>query len=903
MKHLLKISLLVLTVAVFAAIAFWSINSTTKIDFSSQVKPILNKNCIACHGGVKKNGGFSFLFREEALGITESGQPAIIPGHADKSEMIRRLLSHDPEVRMPYKKEPLSDEDISILRKWIDQGAEWGEHWAYQPVVKPAVPAPPKQAGLSSGGLAAELNEIDLFVRRKFEQTGLSPSPEASKEILLRRASLDLTGLPPSKELRDAFLSTQNPIAYEALLDTLFASPAYGERWASMWLDLARYADTKGYERDPGRTIWRYRDWLIRAFNADKPYDNFLIEQLAGDLLPDPTDDQLIATAFHRNTMTNDEGGTDNEEFRVQAVLDRVNTTWEALMGTTFACVQCHSHPYDPFRHEDYYKFMAFFNNTRDEDTFAEYPLLKHFEPEDTVKLGQLKAWLAANAEEKQAKEIVQFVKSGQPAYNSILTDNFVNAELSDTKWLSFRNNGQCRLAGVELTGKNLLLFRYNSWTKDGEWTIRLGSSRGKVLASWKVPETEGKWKIDSLPLSVVDGRHDLYFQYTNKKLKDPRANVLTFDWFYFSKPFPPVAGDDTLQARQLYWDLVKAPAAVTPIMMENPENMSRLSQVFERGNWLVKGDTVEPGVPEIFPPLPAGMPANRLAMAHWMVSPEHPLTARTMVNRLWEQVFGQGLAETLEDFGSQGIEPTHPELLDYLAWQFVHEYDWSIKKLLKSMLTSATYRQSAVASAKALELDPFNKYYARAPRIRLSGEEVRDQALAVSGLLSSKMYGPGVMPWQPEGIWLSPYSSEHWVHSKGEDRYRRAVYTYWKRTSAYPSMLTFDAPAREVCTARRIRTNTPLQALVTLNDSVYVEAAYHLALRMLEQESPLNGKIAWAYEAAMSRHIDAERSQALESLYAEAMEVYGEEKEAERHAMQLVAAAILNMDEFLTKN
>ena len=903
MKHLLKISLLLFAIAIFAAIAFWSINSTKKIDFSTQVKPILNKNCIACHGGVKKNGGFSFLFREEALGVTESGQPAIIPGHADKSEMIRRLLSHDPEERMPYKKDPLSDEDIRILRKWIDQGAEWGEHWAYQPVVKPAVPVLSKQAGLADGGSIPELSDIDLFVRTKLEQTGLSPSPEASKEILLRRASLDLTGLPPSEELREAFLSTQNPMSYEALLDTLFASPAYGEKWASMWLDLARYADTKGYERDPGRTIWRYRDWLIRAFNADKPYDDFLIEQLAGDLLPDPTDDQLIATAFHRNTMTNDEGGTDNEEFRVQAVLDRVNTTWEALMGTTFACVQCHSHPYDPFRHEDYYKFMAFFNNTRDEDTFAEYPLLKHFEPEDTVKLGQLKAWLAANVDETQAKEIVQFVKTGQPAYNSILTDNFVNAELSDTKWLSFRNNGQCRLAGVELTGKNLLLFRYNSWTKDGEWTIRLGSSRGKVLASWKVPETEGKWKIDSLPLSAVDGRHDLYFQYTNKKLKDPRANVLTFDWFYFSKPFPPVTRDDTLQAHELYWELVKTPAAVTPIMMENPESMSRLSQVFERGNWLVKGDTVEPGVPEIFPPLPAGMPANRLAMAHWMVSPEHPLTARTMVNRLWEQVFGQGLAETLEDLGSQGVEPTHPELLDYLAWQFVHEHDWSIKKLLRAMLSSATYKQSAAVTARAMELDPFNKYYARAPRIRLTGEQVRDQALAVSGLLSNKMYGPGVMPWQPEGIWLSPYSSEHWVQSKGEDRYRRAVYTYWKRTSAYPSMLTFDAPAREVCAARRIRTNTPLQALVTLNDSVYVEAAYHLARKMEEQGSTLNGKIAWAYETAMCRPIDAERTQAFESLYAEAMEVYGDGKEAEKHAMQLVAAAILNMDEFLTKN
>ncbi len=901
MKHPIQIFALLSALALFGGITIWSITRTEKVDFSTQVKPILNKNCISCHGGVKKNGGFSFLFREDALGVTESGSPAIVPGHADKSEMIRRLLTHDPEERMPYKKEPLSEEEIDILRKWIDQGAEWGEHWAYQAVKKPELPNLQAAAGFNDTNGSA--TEIDLFIRKSLKEVGLTPSPEASREILIRRLSLDLTGLPPGRSLRDAFLRRENPISYEVLVDSLLASPAYGERWAAMWLDLARYADTKGYERDPGRTIWRYRDWLIRAFNSDKPYDAFLTEQLAGDLLPEPTDEQLIATAFHRNTMTNDEGGTDNEEFRVQAVLDRVNTTWEALMGTTFACVQCHSHPYDPFRHEDYYRFMAFFNNTRDEDTFAEYPVLRHLEPADSAKLTQLKQWLQQKSGAERAHEVAQFVKTWQPSVNSIQADAFVNAELSDTKWLSFRNNGESRLAGVDLSGRNLLIFRYNSWAANGVWTIRADSATGRVLARLAVPDTRGKWTIASLPLHSIDGRHNIYLQYQNEQLKDPKANVLTFDWFHFTTPLPQTSDNDPIDGEKFFWDLVNASAPVTPIMMENPQHMQRPSQVFERGNWLVKADTVEPGVPHIFPAIPAGKAADRLAMAEWMVRPDHPLTARTMVNRLWEQVFGQGLVETLEDLGSQGAAPTHPELLDYLAWQFVNEYNWSIKSLLKSMVMSATYRQSAAVSAEALEKDPFNKYYGRAPRVRLSAEQVRDQALAVSGLLSAKMYGPSVMPWQPEGIWLSPYSNEYWVSSEGEDRYRRALYTYWKRTAAYPSMLTFDAPAREVCAARRIRTNTPLQALVTLNDSVYVEAAGQLALQMSQQAQTVEEQICYAYQAAMCRPINPERYAALEALYAEALASYGGQKDAEMQALQLVAAAVLNMDEFLTKN
>lgn len=899
MNYLLKHRYVALPVlALIIGVVVWWRSPEKRVDFSTEVKPILNQHCIACHGGVKKSGGLSFLFREEALGKTESGQPAIIPGHADDSELMRRLLADDPEVKMPYKKKPLTEEEVDILRRWIDQGAEWGEHWAYQPVKKPALPAQQALASLSENSDATP-NPIDLFVREKLSDVGLQASPEAPRDILLRRVSLDLTGLPPSNELVEKFLRSQTPVTYEAVVDELLADPAYGERWTAMWMDLARYADTKGYERDPGRVIWKYRDWLIRAFNEDMPYDQFLTEQLAGDLLPNPTDDQLVATAFHRNTMTNDEGGTDNEEFRVAAVLDRVNTTWEVLMGTTFACVQCHSHPYDPIRHEDYYRFMAFFNNTRDEDTYSEYPLLKHFEPADSARLEKLKSWLGENVAPERTAEIVQFVKTGQPSINSIAADQFVNAELSDTKWLVFRNHGVARLAHVEMTGKTVLTYRFRTWLKDGTWTVKLDDpTDGKVLKQLKMKDTQNKWVIESIDIPPQQGVHDVYLTYESPSLKNPADNGILFDWFYFTNRFP--AGEGAKEAESIYWELVNATPVTTPIMVENPESMRRTTHVFDRGNWLVKGEEVAPGVPAVFPELPDGAPANRLGLAMWMTSPDHPLTARTLVNRMWEQLFGQGLAETVEDLGSQGIGPTHPELLDYLSWQLVNEYGWSLKKLLKAMVMSATYRQSAVASDEALSKDLFNKYYARAPRIRLSAEQLRDQALAVSGLLSEKMYGPSVMPYQPPGIWKSAYSNADWELSEGEDRHRRGLYTYWKRTSAYPAMLTFDASAREVCVARRIRTNTPLQALVLLNDTVYVEAAYHLALKMKQQPGD---QIAYGYEQAMKRSISPDKKQALEKLYNEAMAAYRKEENPELQSLQLVATAILNLDEFVTKN
>jgi hypothetical protein len=911
--------LLVIAVLLSILVVFVFSTRQPRVDYISQVKPLLNKNCITCHGGVKRKAGFSLLFRSEALAINESGKAAIIPGDPGNSEMIRRITHNDPEERMPYKHPALSKDEISLLKRWIAEGAEWGDHWAYVPVQ----PVPLPEVGTSLFGLIQNeenkwiKHDIDRFILQELNNQDLQPSGETDKETLLRRVSLDLTGLPPSQVIRDRYLMDTSTNAYSNLVDQLLSTPAYGEKWAAMWMDLARYSDTKGYERDDVRSIWRYRDYLIRAFNDDKPYNQFLTEQIAGDLLPGASDEQLIATAFHRNTMTNDEGGTDNEEFRTAAVLDRVNTTWEALMGTSFACVQCHSHPYDPFRHEEYYQFMAFFNNSRDEDTWSDYPVLRHFEKNDSGKLQSLNRWISQNISQHKAKEITSFIKTWQPAINSLRADNFINSELADTKWLVLRNRASTRLPQVPLNNSDVVMFRFNSYKKNGTMTIRAGSIDGPVLLKIKLPQTKD-WEIRQYPVKTTPGVHDLYFSYENPELKNPDDNGVLFDWFYFSEKFPAkkVPGSDS--AEKQYWELVRASTQVTPVMMENPADLKRTTNVFERGNWLVKGDAVQPGVPKSLNDFPEDAPENRLGLAKWMTSREHPLTARTMVNRMWEQIFGNGLVETLEDLGTQGAQPTHRELLDWLSRKFMNEYKWSMKRLLKEMVLSATYRQDARVTPEMLDKDPNNRYYARAPRIRLSAEQVRDQALAASGLLSTKMYGPSVMPYQPDGIWLSPWSGgEYWKKSEGDEQYRRSLYTYWKRTAPFPAMLTFDAGMREVCVSRRIRTNTPLQALVTLNDQGFIEMARSLAKKMIASGNGLPQQIAFGYEQLMFKNIPPEKLKVLSELYQHSFQQYKIDAAAtcemtglmDQHntpqtaAMVVVANALLNLDEVITKN
>lgn len=925
----------VVVVATLLAIGYQGIRFLTddRVDFNTQVKPLLNRKCISCHGGVKRAGEFSLLFRQEAVNTKgKSGKVAIVPGDASHSEMLRRIQSADPEERMPKNEEPLSSEEIALLTKWIDQGAAWGDHWAFVPPQEVSVPKPGLFAGFMDwlGGSKVSTwakNNIDYFVWEKLEAHDLVPSAEAEKATLLRRVSLDLTGLPPTKQMLDAFLKDADPGAYERMVDTLLASARYGERWAGMWLDIARYSDTKGYERDDSRTIWKYRDWLIKAFNDDKPYDQFLTEQLAGDLLPNPTDEQLIATAFHRNTMTNDEGGTDNEEFRTAAVLDRVNTTWETLQSTTFACIQCHSHPYDPFRHEDYYKYVAFFNNTRDEDTYADYPLLRTFNRKGDSTLTALTQWLGKHVSVSKAAQTKQFIKTWQPAYNGLTTDKFVKSELSDTKYLAMQHASSARLAKVNLSGKTQLMYRYWSSENGATLSVRADSANGRILATTRLDTTGGwKWRFKLLDLSASVGVHDVYFTVNNPRLKGTETYTVFFDWFAFGQDFIPGKGQVGYDiAQQQFWDLMyQTPEVVTPIMLENPADMRRSTHVFERGNWLAKGAVVQPDVPSSLGGIPKGYPRNRLGLAKWMTSPQNPLTARTAVNRIWEQLFGTGLVETLEDFGTQGFTPVHPELLDYLSLRLMNEYRWSMKKLLREIVLSATYRQDSKALPELLEKDPYNRLLARGPRVRLSAEQVRDQALAISGLLSTKMYGRSVMPYQPDGVWQSPYNGNKWSQHYGEDGYRRALYTYWKRTSPYPSMMMFDGASREVCMARRIRSNTPLQALVTLNDPAFVEAAKQLAVRMeTEASASPEAQIKYGYQLAMAHDLNSPKMAVLRKLYdsslghyrkhpADAMQLldlcpdddtrYRPKNIPHRAALLTVANTILNLDEFITK-
>lgn len=744
------------------------------VSFNRDIRPLLSANCFACHGpddAARK----AKLRLDDSDAALKSG--AIEPGKPGDSELITRVFSDDPDVVMPPPDSghKLSDEDKQKLRMWIASGAEFDVHWSFTPPVK----SPPPIVRNAEWPQHA----LDHFVLAGLEAAGLAPAEAANRYHFIRRLSLDLTGLPPTPEEADAFVADNSHDAVEKVIDRLLASEAYGEHWARMWLDLARYADTKGYEKDRPRTIWRYRDWVIEALNRDLPFDQFTIEQLAGDLLPEPTTDQLIATAFHRNTMVNDEGGTDNEEFRVAAVKDRVDTTLQVWMGLTMGCAKCHSHKYDPISNNDYYSFYAFFNQTEDADRGDDVPVL----PSPTSE--QRKAIEALEAELKQLE--LQLAEASD--------------ESDETKTLK---------QDIDRTKKSL------------------AAARGA---------------------------------------------------------FPK-----------------------TPVMRELAANKRRKTQIHIRGNFLDQGDPVEASVPEVFGAWPDGAPVNRLGVAQWLMQPENPLTARVMVNRIWARLFGTGLVETEEDFGVQGLPPTHPELLDWLSVDF-RENGWSLKKLLRTIALSATYRQSATLTEQKIAADPGNRSLSRGPRFRLSAEMVRDQALAVSGLLTRKLGGPSVMPPQPGGIWKSTYSNLQWVNATGPDRYRRGLYTYWKRTSPYPAMLTFDAGSGEVCQIRRVRTNTPLQALVMLNDPAFFEAAGALARRMKAIDGDIKAQLTRGFRLAVIRPVDADELAILNQVYARLQQQYaGDTNSASLlataadwkdgdAAMIAVANVLLNLDETVT--
>ncbi len=892
-----------------------SCQSEEVISYSRDVRPILNKHCLSCHGGIRAQGGLSFLFKEEALQAeTESGLPAIVPGHARQSELVKRLRSDDPELRMPQESEPLRESEIVMIEKWIDQGAPWDEHWAYRPLVKPAIP----EIDTSWGNHA-----IDHYIYQRLNNAGLKPTPMASPDVLARRLSFDLTGLPPDMDSIQDFLNHPDEQHYLNLIDHFLSSPHYGERFAAMWLDLARYADSNGYEKDMGRSVWRYRDWVIQSLNQDMPFDQFTIEQLAGDLLDQPTKDQLIATAFHRNTMTNTEGGTEDEEFRSMSVVDRVNTTFEVWQATTMSCVQCHSHPYDPFKLEEFYRIFALFNNTQDADLDSEYPFIMET---DSVreKLQNLTAMLGDHTD--HAPRSFSMITSDDlrklmfPRLLGHFADDFQHVLISDNGQFSnssYNSNNQKNkqyyllYENVPLLDLEAIRFHYFCRGDDALIEVRLDSTAGPLVATAPMVSKPGKdkdWQWKTFPVSTdLEDNHDLIFCFINTTgdFRTGVVNVKEMELMYEGQQI-----SDQIRAIQdsILW--LHRQGIKTPVMRSRSKVLNRKTHIFERGNYLVKAEEVGPGVPAILSSDSTAV-HDRLDLARWLVSYENPLTARVIVNRFWEQLFGRGIVETLEDFGTQGFAPSHEKLLNYLAYHFSHDWQWSTKRLLKEIVSSTTYRQSSVVSDYTLDLDPHNTFYSRGVRTRLSAEQIRDQALVVSGLLNREIGGKSVMPYQPEGVWQITYSSAKWKAAREADKYRRGLYTYWKRTTPYPSMTAFDTPSREFCVSRRITTNTPLQALVTLNDPVFIEAAEKFGKWMeAEGDGDLVKAISAGYQKALFKPPGSEVLQILLSLYAEsdqphARQVAIKPKEANKsiQPMTVVANAIMNLDAFLNKS
>nr|WP_262910780.1 DUF1553 domain-containing protein [Wocania arenilitoris] len=874
-----------------------------KINFNAQVRPILNKNCISCHGGVKQSGGFGLVFRENALAETINGKIGVVPGYPEKSEMISRIAHKDPEMIMPLEREPLSKEDIKTLTKWIEQGAEWQEHWAYLKPNEPEVP----EIELDWGN-----NQIDAFVYQKMKSNNLSPNEEANPYDLVRRVYLDLIGLPPTTEQIEAFINNTSDTRYETLVDALLDSPKYGEHWASMWLDLARYADSKGYEADRGRQIWRYRDWVIKALNEDMPFDQFTIEQLAGDLLPNPTKDQLIATAFHRNTLNNGEGGTDNEEYRISAVIDRVNTTWEIWQSTTMGCVQCHSHPYDPITQDEFYKSFAFFNNTSDWDVPTEHPVYREFDSITQIELDGINKWISNISSETEANKWTNFIHIQEPKirpedFNE--TKNTIHHNRSGQDYMLVYNESYVKLKDVGLDNIDRIYINYNQGEKiKGNLLVKADSLNGSVIGELKLNATRGFENVP-IKISTTSKRADLFFHFKSTD-KDYQCSI---DGFLLGEKLPTNKNEEYANVYTKIDQLLNASYRyTTPVMVEKQKGFSRVTQMFDRGNWLVKTDTVSATIPKLFNPNNDEF-KNRLDLAKWLVNEENSLTGRVIANRFWSKIFGKGIVVTSEDFGTLGDKPTHPKLLDWLANRFSKEWNWSIKKLLRTIVLSDTYKQSSVISEDAKAKDPYNQWLARSPRVRLSAEQIRDQALTVSGLLSNKMYGPSVMPPQPDGVWTVVYNDDQWKTSKGEDAYRRGLYTYLRRSSPYPSFISFDASERETCLSRRINTNTPLQALITLNDPVYFDAAINLAQQVKSIEGNKKAKVDLAYKKVMGKKITKEKSKILSNLLVETEAYYTNNKEEafelvnsenlELASLTVVVNALMNMDEFLVKN
>ncbi len=991
--------------------------SAAKVDFQRDVRPILSGTCFKCHGPdeATRKGGLRLDIREEALKPAKSGERAIVPKNPKASELVARVFTTDEDDVMPppSAKHPLTEAQKETLRSWVEQGAEYQPHWAF---------AAPKQAPLPRVKTRKwPVNGIDHFVLARLEQEKLKPSKEADRYTLIRRVYLDLIGMPPTPEQVQAFLNDKSPKAYEKVVDELLASPHYGERWARRWLDLARYADTNGYEKDRPRSIWPYRDWVISALNMDMPFDQFSIEQLAGDLLPKPTMDQLVATGFHRNTMLNEEGGIDPLEFRYYAMVDRVATTGTTWLGLTVGCAQCHTHKYDPITHTEYFQMFAFLNNANEPEQDLPDPKITEQRREHAAKLAKMIAGLAekfpvtnAPAQDTRPVEVkraeliekgfAEWLKQEQARTVAwqVLKPQALKANLAlltpQADDSIFATGDQSKSDTYEITyklPKGTTALRLEAIPDDrlpehGPGATYYEGPRGDFFLSEFTATTKGaKLKFSDATHSFgkpgigrgtatakncIDGdqqsgwsvnggqgeRHVAVFNLEQPLAEAGEVTIgMLFEKHYAAPlgrfrisattaPGKAEARDfaENLEAllaksewsqtereslRQLY--LLNAPELAaqraeidkvrraepeyptTLVMRERPPENSRKTFRHHRGEFLQAKEEVRPGVFEVLHDAPKGQALNRLTFARWLVSPENPLVGRVTVNRHWAAFFGRGLVRTTEDFGFQGELPSHPALLDWLAVEFVKQ-GWSMKKLHRLIVMSATYRQDSTVTPQLLAKDAENKLYARGPRVRLEAEQIRDSVLKAAGLLSPKLGGPSVYPPQPASITSEgTYGKLAWATSEGEDRYRRGLYTFIKRTAPYAMFNTFDAPSGEACVARRDISNTPLQALTLLNDTVFIEAAQALGREWAKEEGSVDAKLQKLFQRCLTRpatkdeivrlkgFYEAQRAR-LESKELNAAELSGsKDGTLEQAAWTIVARALLNLDEMVTKS
>ena len=850
--------------------------ATRHINYSRDIRPILSNSCYKCHGPDEheRKAGLRLDTKAGAIGKLESGEAAITPGSSVKSAIFQRLTSHDPDVKMPPPEsgKSVSAEQIGLIKEWIDQGAEFHPHWSFVPPRH--FPASPIKTPTAAS------NPIDRFIISRLEDEGLQPSPTSDKTTLVRRVTLDLTGLPPTIGEVDAFLADTSPNAYEKLVDRLLASPQYGEQMTRDWLDAARYGDTHGLHLDNERSIWPYRDWLIRSFNSNEPFDQFAVEQLAGDLLPNATIDQRVATGFSRCNITTGEGGAIDEEFYVRYAVDRVQTTGTVFLGLTLGCCVCHDHKFDPITQKDFYRLFGYFGSLTEEpmdrNAFLPPPAIRTGPAADSGKIDRLKGDVAA-------------------------ADSAIRKALK-----AFRYQEPVVDARIVTTGS-------------GAAAPRPDELRSRSLKAWEASVAKDK---SSLPRNVARA-----LEIPSQKRSSRQANVVR-DYFVehvyagSRSIFDPLHAKRDAARRRL--DEAEQDSPSTLVMQDTPK--MRDIFVLVRGAYDRKGEKVLPGVPAaIAPALRADAPLNRLSLARWIVDARNPLTARVIVNRFWQHYFGTGIVKTAEDFGAQGEWPTHPELLDWLATE-LEESGWNVKRIQRLIVTSATYRQSSHVSAALAQRDPENRLLARGPRFRMDAEMVRDTALAVSGLLVTNLGGKSVKPYQPSGLWeaigYSGSNTVHFVQDKGDALYRRSLYTFWKRTSPPPSLTTFDAPSREECVVRRGRTNTPLQALVLMNDEQYVEAARQLAERMMrEGGKTVADRIALGFRLATSRQPTQEEIRVFQTLYTAQSAAYARNRQAaakllgvgesphdpkwdpcELAAWTMVANVMLNLDETVTK-